>query len=98
MSRNSVFIVLALTGSLGVLGATCGLAKDDMDQRGERGGSVVRCSLNGVNPAFHPEAFADPATAARDYGFVRSRDGSWHVQENCSTQSPTSSPRENNKR
>jgi len=98
MSRKSVFIVLALTGSLSVLGATLALAKDDMDQRGERGGSVVRCSLNGVNPAFHPEVFANPAAAARDYGFVRSRDGSWHVQENCSTRSPILSPRENDKR
>ena len=62
--------------------------KDDMgggDDRGDRpkqGGVVVRCSLNGVNPVLHPEIFGNPAVA-QSYGFVRSRDGTWHVQPNC---------------
>ena len=46
------------------------------------GGGVVRCSLDGINPAHHPEIFGDPAVAA-SYGFVRSRDRTWHVVPNC---------------
>jgi len=62
--------------------------KDDMgggDDRGDRlqqGGVVVRCSLNRINPVLHPEIFGNPAVA-QSYGFVRSRDGTWHVRPNC---------------
>lgn len=55
---------------------------DDKGDRPEKGGVVVRCSLNGINPAFQPEIFGNPAVA-RSYGFVRSRDGTWHVAPNC---------------
>jgi hypothetical protein len=55
---------------------------DDKGDRTEKGGVVVRCSLNGINPAFHSEIFGNRAMA-RSYGFVRSRDGTWHVQPNC---------------
>ena len=43
------------------------------------GGFVKSCSLDGVNPVHHPEIFGNPA-AAREFGFVQSRDGTWHVQ------------------
>jgi hypothetical protein len=59
--------------------------KDDMGDKGnrpEKGGVVVRCSLNGINTAIHSEIFGRPAVA-RSYGFVRFRDGTWHVQPNC---------------
>jgi hypothetical protein len=36
-------------------------------------------SLDGVNPAYHPDIFGNAATAAA-YGFVQSRDGNWHVR------------------
>ena len=60
------------------------LAGGDMGAGGDRseGGGVTRCSLDGVNPAHHPEIFGNPAVAA-SYGFVRSPDGTWHVQPNC---------------
>jgi hypothetical protein len=55
----------------------------DGGDHGDGGGSVVvRCNLSGVNPAVHPEIFGNPAVAA-SYGFVRSRDGTWHVRPNC---------------
>jgi hypothetical protein len=88
MSGKKAFIMLAITAVLGALGAASAVAKDDMDQRSERGGSVVPCSLVGVNPGLHPEIFGDPAVAARQYGFVKSRDGTWRVQDNCSMRSP----------
>ncbi len=87
MSGKKAFVMLATTSALGVLGTAPAVAKDDMDG-GERGGSVVvPCSLSGVNPAVHPEIFGNPAVAAREYGFVKSRDGTWRVQDNCFTRS-----------
>jgi hypothetical protein len=84
MSGRKGFAVLAVTTALGILGAASAVAKnDDTDRRGERGGSVQPCSLSGVNPAFHPEIFGNPAVAARQYGFIRSRDGGWQVGPNC---------------
>jgi hypothetical protein len=84
MSGRKGFAALAVTTALGILGAASAVAKqDDSDRRGERGGSVVPCGLSGVNPAFHPEIFGNPAVAARQYGFIRSKDGSWHVEPSC---------------
>jgi hypothetical protein len=31
----------------------------------------------------HPDIFGNPAVAAREYGFIKSRDGTWHVEPNC---------------
>jgi hypothetical protein len=84
MSGKMAFIALAVITALGVLGTASAVAgQDDMNERGERGGSVRPCSLDGVNPAHHPEIFGNPAVAAREYGFVRSREGTWHVEPNC---------------
>jgi hypothetical protein len=52
------------------------------DDRNDRGGFVMPCSLVGVNPVYHPRIFGDPAVA-RQYGFVKSRDSSWQVERNC---------------
>jgi hypothetical protein len=85
MSGNKLFIALAVTTALGVLGVTSAVAmKDDMGDgdRRENGRAVTPCSLVGVNPAAHPEIFGNPAVA-KSYGFVRSRDGTWHVAPNC---------------
>jgi hypothetical protein len=88
MIGNKALVALAIAAATGVLGAASALAKDDdSERRGERGGWVVPCSLSGVNPALHPEIFGDPAVAAREFGFVKSRDGTWHVQDNCFTRS-----------
>jgi hypothetical protein len=82
VSGKLAFVAFAVT-ALGVLGSAPAVAsKDDIDTRGERGGSVRPCSLDGVNPAHHPEIFDNPAVAAREYGFVKSRDGAWQVGPN----------------
>jgi hypothetical protein len=83
MRDKRAILALAIITALGVLGAAPAVARDDIDTRGERGGSVVPCSLSGVNPALHPEIFGNPALAAREYGFVKSRDGTWQVVPNC---------------
>jgi hypothetical protein len=54
----------------------------DRSDRGEPSGSVVPCSLKGINPAAHPEIFGNPAVAA-SYGFIRSRNGTWYVRPGC---------------
>jgi hypothetical protein len=83
MSGKMAFVALAVT-ALGVLGSAPTVAsKDNIDTREERGGSVRPCSLDGVNPAHHHEIFDNPAVAAREFGFIKSRDGTWHVEPNC---------------
>ena len=69
--------VLALSVAPSSAGGDMGGGSDHSE-----GGGIVRCSLDGVNPAHHPEIFGNPAVAA-SYGFVQSRDGIWHVQPNC---------------
>ncbi len=67
----------------GAVGSTTAPAQDNGRNSGKpRGGWVVPCSLDGVNPAFHPEIFGNPAVA-RSYGFVRSRYGGWQVIPGC---------------
>jgi hypothetical protein len=49
MIGNKAFIALAVTTALGILGTASAVAgRDDMNERGERGGSVVPCSLAGT--------------------------------------------------
>jgi hypothetical protein len=97
MCGKKAFVSLVIT-ALGVLGAASAIARDDTDTRGERGGYLVPCSLSGVNPAVHPEIFGNPAVAAKEYGFVKSREGTWRVQDNCFTRAQIPSPPENKKR
>ena len=88
MSGKKAFVALAVTTALSFLSCASAVAMDGGGDhgggdRGDGGGSVVvRCNLSGVNPAVHPEIFGNPAVAA-SYGFVRSRDGTWHVRPNC---------------
>jgi hypothetical protein len=82
---NKSKIALSFAIVLGTLGrvsmAMAGGAGGDDDER--RGGFVMQCSLDGVNPVYHPEIFGD-AAVARSYGFVRGPDHTWHVISNCS--------------
>jgi hypothetical protein len=66
-----------------ILGAASAALAEGSD-RGEYGygGFVIRCSLDGVNPVYHPGIFGDPVVA-REYGFVKSRGGIWQVERNC---------------
>ena len=80
MIGERAFIALA-AAALVVLGAASAAAYYDARDR-VRGGFVKPCSLDGVNPAYHPEIFGNPA-AARSYGFIQSRDGTWHVAPGC---------------
>jgi hypothetical protein len=84
MALTALVVITVFAGSI----ASSSAGKDDMGggedkgDRIEKGGVVVRCSLNGINHALHPETFGNPAVA-RSYGFVRSRGGTWHVAANC---------------
>jgi hypothetical protein len=51
--------------------------------RPRKGGFVVPCSLDGVNPAYHPDIFGNPAFARAYYGFIRGHDGGWYVEPGC---------------
>jgi hypothetical protein len=82
MMGRKTFVALAMATALAALGAACAYANDRDDHGIERGGAVVRCSLEGVNPAFHPEVFGNAATA-KSYGFVQTADHVWHVLPDC---------------
>ena len=87
MSGNKPFGALAIVIALSVPATSSATFFESERDNGrnsgkERGGYVSPCSLNGVNPAYHPEIFGNPAVA-RSYGFVRSRDGTWQVSSNC---------------
>jgi hypothetical protein len=78
MSGEKHFIAFAIAIGLGVLGPTStAWAQYDYEYQG---GYVRPCSLDGVNPAYHPEIFGNPAVA-REFGFIQSPDGTWHA--NC---------------
>ena len=81
MNGKNAFVALALTTALSILGAASAAA-GEMRDRGDERGAVLPCSLDGGNPAYHPEIFGNPA-AARSYGFVRARDGAWQVVPGC---------------
>jgi hypothetical protein len=79
MTGKKAFVAFAVITALGVLGAApAALAKG----RANPGGNVRPCSLDGVNPVYHPQIFGNAGTAYA-YGFVRSRDGTWQVRPDC---------------
>jgi hypothetical protein len=66
-----------------ILGAASAALAEGSDRNdNDFGGYVIACSLDGVNPVYHPRIFADPAVA-KEYGFFKSRNGSWQVEKNC---------------
>jgi hypothetical protein len=77
-------LVASLTSLYALSGISAAWAFSDCDNyyRNCRG-FVIPCSLDGVNPAYHPSIFGDPTLARRQYGFIRSPDGTWHVEKNC---------------
>jgi hypothetical protein len=91
MNRTRLFVLLAALALLGPLciGSTswAQYTQPNTQPNAQSGflggtGAVERCSLSGVNPAYHPEVFGNPAVA-KSYGFVQSNDGSWHVAPGC---------------
>jgi hypothetical protein len=83
MSGKQVLVALAITAALVVLGAASAAANDhDRGDRGRERGGVIPCSLDGVNPAVHPEIFGNAATA-QQFGFVQWPDRTWHVRPGC---------------
>jgi hypothetical protein len=82
MRGTKTFAALAVAAVLAVL-STSSLASSSFVDGRHRGGFVKPCSLDGVNPAYHPDIFRNPGLARAVYGFVQARDGSWHVEPNC---------------
>jgi hypothetical protein len=83
MTRKKALIALAVITALGVLGISSAAWSSCPEWRRNCGGFVLPCSLDGVNPAVHPAIFGNPTLAYKVYGFVRARDGTWYVENNC---------------
>jgi hypothetical protein len=64
-----------------VIGTASGALAGQSVDRTAPGGHVMPGSMNGVNPVYHPGIFGNP-TVAQSYGFVQSKDGTWHVSPN----------------
>jgi hypothetical protein len=79
MIGNKAFVMITVSATIGVFGATSALSR----QHHDTGGHVKPCSLHGVNPAYHSDIFSDPDVAREHYGFVKSSDGKWHVEKDC---------------
>jgi hypothetical protein len=79
MTGNKAFIAVAITTVLGVLGAASAASAHS---RNHVRGFVLPCSLDGVNPVYHPNIFGNPAVA-RSYGFVQGPDRVWRVASDC---------------
>jgi hypothetical protein len=82
ISGKRAWVGLAAISALGILAIAPASATDHERSGRERGGSVVPCSLDGVNPAHHPEIFGNAATA-QSYGFVLGPDRIWRVRADC---------------
>ena len=82
MSRNKGLFVTATTLALGILGVASAVASDHNGSQERPRSFVVSCGLVGVNPAYHPEIFGNPAVA-RSYGFVQGPDHVWRVESGC---------------
>ena len=84
MRRNALALIAGLA-ALGVMGGTSAArAYDCEDYYYYRcRGFVIPCSLDGVNPVYHQSIFGNPRIAREQYGLIRSRDGTWHVENNC---------------
>jgi hypothetical protein len=61
--NGKIALIVAITLSvLGSSSAAFAVAKDD-DGGGGAGGFVIRGSMDGVNPAYHPDIFGRPSSA-----------------------------------
>ena len=81
MSGKRSVAMLAVAATLAIVGSTSASWAFFPDGR-HRGGFVIPCSLDGVNPVYHPGIFGNPAVAA-SYGFFRSPFGRWEVRPDC---------------
>lgn len=82
--RRSALALITAVAVLDVLSSTSAAwAYDCEDYYYRCRGFVIPCSLDGVNPAYHLSIFGNPKIAREQYGFIRSRDGTWHVEKNC---------------
>jgi hypothetical protein len=80
MNAKKLLLLLAAAAPFAIVGSTP--ASSDLFSSRHKGGYVIPCSLDGVNPVYHPDIFGNPA-AAREYGFVRAPNGAWQVMANC---------------
>ena len=83
MSGKKALVALAVITAPAVLGISSAAGSTCREDPSQCGGFVLPCSLDGVNPVHHPHIFGNPAFAYAVYGFVRSRDGAWHVENHC---------------
>jgi hypothetical protein len=83
MRPKKALFVLAAAGFLSATSVAWPFVPSEGDRKEFYGGYVKPCSLDGVNPAYHPGIFGNPAIARFYYGFYVGPDRRWHVIPNC---------------
>jgi len=103
MHRRKAYVAIII---IAVLGSTSAAWSQRVKDIIEETTHAMPCSLAGFNPSWHPE-FNDPANAkkvAREFGYVRSPDGTWHLDKSCAgagaapAQASAHAPRRNKKK
>lgn len=82
MSGKKAFGALAVAALIVLGAASAAMAGHERGDHPDSRGAVRPCSLDGVNPVYHPEIFGNAAAAA-SYGFVQGQDRVWRVKANC---------------
>jgi hypothetical protein len=82
IGKKALVVLAVITAPAVFIGISSAAGSSCRDDPSQCGGFVLPCSLDGVNPAYHPGIFRNPAVA-RSYGFVRLQDGTWQVVPNC---------------
>jgi hypothetical protein len=82
MSGKKAFVPLVIISVLGTTSAAWSSSDADRRLSTHHRLFVMPCSLVGINPVWHPNIFGNPAVA-REYGFIRSKDGTWRVEPSC---------------
>jgi hypothetical protein len=83
MRRSALALIAAIAVPAALSSTSAAWASDCEDYLRPCRGFVIPCSLDGVNPAYHPSIFANPRVAREQYGFIQLRDGTWRVEANC---------------
>ena len=82
MIGKKALLALAVITAPAFLGISPAAGSSCREDPSQCSGFVVPCSLDGVNPALHPEVFGN-ATTAHSFGFFQAPDHSWHVRPDC---------------
>jgi hypothetical protein len=79
MTGKKAFVPLVIFAILGTTSVAWSQMTGDLANETTH---AIRCSLDGFNPSYH-SGFDNLAQVKKEFGFVKSPDGTWHLDESC---------------